>query len=211
MTTFAIRPYHPTDLTSLYRICLQTGDHGRDATLLYRDPDLLGHIYAAPYAVFEPDLCFLLTRNAVPCGYILGTRDSVAFGERCERDWLPPLRARYPLPEPTDPSSDAWAVRSIHASARVSDEELQAYVASYPAHLHIDLLPEAQQQGWGRKLMERFWHELQEMGVTAVHLGVSRSNPRAVAFYKKLGYRPVHQYPKAIMFGIKLLPVIGNR
>ena len=60
---FAIRPYHPSDLCALYRVCLLTGDSGQDASQLYRDPELLGHIYVAPYAVFEPDLCFWSYRH----------------------------------------------------------------------------------------------------------------------------------------------------
>ena len=43
-----IRPYRPSDLDELYRICLLTGDAGQDATALYQDPRLLGHIFAAP-------------------------------------------------------------------------------------------------------------------------------------------------------------------
>ena len=57
---FTIRPYHPEDLDGLYDICLKTGDTGEDATGLYDDPKLLGHLYAAPYAVLEPDLTFVL-------------------------------------------------------------------------------------------------------------------------------------------------------
>ena len=45
-----IRPYRPSDLDELYRICLLTGDAGQDATALYQDPRLLGHIFAAPSA-----------------------------------------------------------------------------------------------------------------------------------------------------------------
>jgi hypothetical protein len=44
-----LRGYRPGDQGHLYRICLQTGDHGTDATAQFRDPDLLGHVYAAPY------------------------------------------------------------------------------------------------------------------------------------------------------------------
>ena len=56
-----VRPYHPADLDALYRVCLETGDAGRDATALYDDPTLLGHVYAAPYALFEPELASNLT------------------------------------------------------------------------------------------------------------------------------------------------------
>src|SRR5262249_34604312 len=94
---FTIRPFQLSDLQALNEICLRTGDNGADASHLYRDPDLLGQRFAAPYAVLEPDLCFVLVHRDRPCGYILGTRDSAAFYARCEREWFPDLRRRYPL------------------------------------------------------------------------------------------------------------------
>ena len=54
-----IRPYQPADLGALYRVCLQTGRNGGDATPFYRDHELLGHVHAAPYALFEPSLAFV--------------------------------------------------------------------------------------------------------------------------------------------------------
>lgn len=182
----ALRSYHPSDMTALYRICLLTGDSGTDASALYRDPDLLGHYYAAPYAVLEPDLCFVLTRAGIPCGYILGTRDSAHFADRCEQAWFPPLRERYPVPTPADTSPDAHLIRLIHTGHRAHDD-----TAAYPAHLHIDLLPEAQGQGWGRKLMETFLARLRDVAVPAVHLGVSKRNPNAIAFYRRVGFRTI--------------------
>src|SRR5512145_1630464 len=95
---FKIRQYHPSDLCSVYHICVQTADSGADASHLYPDPELIGHYYAGPYAVLEPDLCFILTNEGVPCGYVLGTRDSDVFAQRCEAEWFPILRERYPLP-----------------------------------------------------------------------------------------------------------------
>ena len=58
-----IRKYHITDLSSIYRICLRTANNGSDATSLLDDPDLPGHIFAAPYAIFEPNLCFILSKR----------------------------------------------------------------------------------------------------------------------------------------------------
>ena len=55
---FEIRPYHSTDLSSIYRICLLTGFNGGDATPHLKDPDLVGHLFAAPYAIYESSLCF---------------------------------------------------------------------------------------------------------------------------------------------------------
>ena len=41
----------------------------------------------------------------------------------------------------------------------------EPYAAEYPAHLHIDLLPELQGQGWGRRLIDTLVAALRERGV----------------------------------------------
>jgi ribosomal protein S18 acetylase RimI-like enzyme len=197
--SFTIRPYHASDLYSIYQICLKTGDSGADASLIYTDHELLGHLYAAPYAVFEPDLCFVLTQDSDICGYILGTRDSAAFAARCERDWFPVLRSRYPMPAPDDQSADAQIIRRIHMG-----HSAHAELAAYPAHLHVDLLPVAQGQGWGRQLMRRFLDQLRALGVPGVYLGVGIRNQKAIGFYERMGFERLAEQSTWIAFGMKL-------
>ena len=200
---FVIRPYNPADLPALYRICLRTGAHGADATPLYRDPDLLGHYYAAPYAILEPALCFLLTANSESCGYILGTRNTAAFNARAEREWFPTLRTRLPVPATADTSPDAALLRLIHAGYSLHPD-----LVDYPAHLHIDLLPRAQGHGLGRQLIEHFLDALRTEGVPAVHLGVSENNPGAIAFYERLGFHLIGTYPGWRAYGMRLARTI---
>lgn len=195
---FEIRPYHPSDLAALYRICLLTGNSGSDASALFKDQDLLGQHYVAPYAVLEAQVCFTLTESGIPCGYIVGTPDSQLFYERCENEWFPTLRQRYPLPPESDNSFDARIIRLIHEGHKVNPDCLD-----YPAHLHIDLLPVAQGQGLGRKLMDVFINKLIELNVPALHLGVGKSNTGAIAFYERMGFQRIKEYEKAIWFGMK--------
>ena len=197
---FAIRLYRPGDLPALNQICLRTGDSGEDASQLYRDPDLLGSFFATPYAVLEPDLCFVLTRQDTPCGYMLGTRDTAAFYARCEREWFPDLRRRYPLPEASDHSPDAQIIRLFHARHE-GDPEL----AGYPAHLHIDLLPEAQGQGCGRRLMDTFLARLRALRVPAVHLHVGKRNTRAIGFYERVGFHLIEENRHSLALGQRLM------
>jgi ribosomal protein S18 acetylase RimI-like enzyme len=194
-----ILPYHASDLPALYRICLQTGNFGQDASHLYKDPDLLGHYYVAPYAVSEPDLCFVLAQGSLRCGYILGTRDTEAFHKWCEENWLPHLRKRYSLPDSEDDGPDAHMVRLIH-----HQQATRKVVTEYPAHLHIDLLPTAQGNGWGQKMMHVFLKRLRELEVRGVHLGVSKKNPRAIRFYEKVGFTALAEFPGGFTYGMRL-------
>lgn len=197
--SFKIRPYHPSDLSMLYRICLLTADSGKDAAGLFKDPDLPGHFYAAPYALFEPELCFVATNNNNPCGYILGTKDSQVFADKLEADWLPPLRLRYKIPDENEISADAAIIRRIHTGYIVKEELLE-----YPAHLHIDILPEGQGQGLGRKLMNTFIDKLKDLNVPSLHLEVGKRNTGAVKYYEKMCFHVIKEYEFSIAFGMNL-------
>lgn len=195
---YAIRPFHASDFPAIYRICALTADCGADASADHEDPEVIGHYYAGPYAAFEPDLCFILVRSGVPCGYVLGTRDTREFARRCEESWFPVLRERYALPPPDDRSPGAGMLRLIHQGISMPEE-----ADGYPAHLHIDLLPSALGRGWGRKLMERFLGRLRELGIAGVHLGVSGKNERAIGFYKAMGFGVIAEKDWGCFMGIK--------
>jgi GNAT superfamily N-acetyltransferase len=198
-----VRRYRPEDLRDLYRICLQTGDSGRDATALYRDPDLLGHIFAGPYGVLEPALAFVVEDQAGVGGYCLGALDTRAFERRTEADWWPPLRLRYPDPDPAD--RDRWtpdelAAHEIHHPWLI-DEDL---LAGYPSHLHIDLLPRLQGGGNGRRLMAAQLTALREQGSPGVHWHVHAENSRGLSFFRHMGFSELHAGSTSHIFGTKL-------
>jgi ribosomal protein S18 acetylase RimI-like enzyme len=182
----------------LYRICLLTGKDGVDASGTV-DEDILGHIYAAPYATFEPDLCFVLTENDSAIGYILGTRDSTAFAEMCGQNWWPVLRRKYPLMEEHDETRTALLIRSLHKGYQPP-----SFAAEYPAHLHIDILTSGQGMGFGRQLIDIFCARLREHQVPALHFGVSRLNQRAFGFYEHLGFHLIETTDRSYLFGMYL-------
>ena len=185
-----MRPYHPSDLPGMYRVCLLTGAAGQDATALYRDPDLLGQVYCGPYPVADPGLSLVVVDEHGVAGYVVATADTTAFDAWCERSWWPTLRSRLPLrPDPGDGTEDHVLVERIH-HPDPSDAPPDA-----PAHLHIDLLPRLQGQGWGRRLIDGLAERLRARGVPGVHLGVDGRNTRAIAFYEHLGFVRDATYP----------------
>lgn len=202
MTPFRIRPYEPRDLDAMYDICLRTGDSGEDATHLYTDPKILGHVYAAPYVMLEPELAFVLEDDTGVCGYVIGAFDTAAFTVRYENAWLPQIRQDYQEPQ-GDPARFMPEERLIHSLFH-PERHLPPFVNEYPSHLHIDLLSRAQGHGQGRRLMETLLSTLREKGSPGVHLGMGIRNERAYGFYKVLGFKELSRNEHAILFGMKL-------
>jgi len=189
MNEIAVRRAVLSDLPYLYEICLKTGDQGKDATTLFSDPYLIGHYYAAPYLLYENGICFVAEHEYRPQGYIVAVPNTVAFGQWKEECWLPPLRKRYrqPLPEGWT-EKDKWIVDLMHKQQDTVDATARPWLAEYPAHLHIDLLPSLQGKGVGRTLMDSLFSELANQGVPGLHLGVGSSNTGAIRFYQKMGF-----------------------
>jgi ribosomal protein S18 acetylase RimI-like enzyme len=200
-----IRPYRARDLDELYDICLKTGDSGADATRLYRDPKLIGHVYAGAYGVLSPETALVVEDGAGVGGYIIGPADTHAFEKRCAAEWWPPLRARYadPAGDPKSWSRDERMAHLIHHPDRTPRRISEIY----PAHLHINLLPRFQGQGLGARLIDLWLAKVSAMGARGACLATGERNPRAVRFYRAYGFTEIERFGDAkdgILFGIAL-------
>jgi ribosomal protein S18 acetylase RimI-like enzyme len=182
-----IRAAEPTDIDAIYTIALRTGASGQDATHLYTDGRLVGHIWAAPYVLLEPGSGFVVEDEDGVGGYIVGTIDTRAFDARLEAQWWPTLRPLYadPWPKPASQwSADETAGYLIHRPLRTPD----SIVEPYPSHLHINLLPRLQGKGVGAVLITRWLDHMRSLGSRGAHFAVSPANARALAFYRAYGF-----------------------
>ncbi|MFI7109045.1 GNAT family N-acetyltransferase [Nonomuraea sp. NPDC050227] len=185
MTAPFVRSYRPADLAAVYDICVRTADAGGDARGQYASDLLMGDIFAAPYVTLEPEHAHVVddgTGQAV--GYVVGTADTAAFVRRYREEWISAAAARCPLPADPPVTADDVMLALHHRPERMLVPEL----AGHPAHLHIDLLPDWQGKGWGRRLMSAFVDGLRAAGVPRLHLGMVSTNAPARAFYDRLGF-----------------------
>jgi ribosomal protein S18 acetylase RimI-like enzyme len=189
---YSMRKASWNDYQALTRVCLLTGDSGKDASAREDEPELLGLIYAVPYQVYAPDHAFVVQGPAGVCGYVLGTPDSAGFYARVGKEWFPPLAARLTDPGPDEATwqGSDWARRAIHHPVFVYPDVLH----DYPAHGHIDLLEEARGRGIGSRALTVLMERLRAAGAPGMHLQVSPSNDGALAFYRTLGFREL-QHP----------------
>jgi ribosomal protein S18 acetylase RimI-like enzyme len=203
----AIRPVRADDLDALYRIALATGDGGADAAAQYRDPKLLGHIYAAPYAVLCPETVIVAEDADGVGGYIVGAADTPAFETRLEAEWWPRLRAMYA--EPVAATLDGWSPDQRRCHTIHHPRRAPAMIsADYPAHLHINLLPRLRGREIGRRLMDRWINAVRALGSIGTHLAVGTTNARAIRFYAAYGFRALdevsHEAKSVVWMGMKL-------
>ena len=86
----------------------------------------------------------------------------------------------------------------------IAEELYMFFKKNYPAHMHIDILPGFQGSGNGTKLVETLLSELKSRGIRGVCLCVGSDNARAIAFYKKRGFKILLKTPGGIYMGQKL-------
>ncbi len=182
-----IRLFTSADLEAFYAISLATGHEGGDASYLYEDGRLIGHIYAAPYALLEPSFALVVEDEHGVAGFALGTPDTDVWFGRLENEWWPDLRAAYE--DPGDVSSPDWSADQrrafmIHHPAPPPRQ----IVKRYPAHLHLNLAPRIQGQGVGRRLFSKWMAGAAKRSVGPIHIGANRANPRAIEFWSRQGF-----------------------
>lgn len=207
MTGF-LRPYAPTDRDAIREVCIRTGAAGGDARGAYSDDTLMPDVYAIPYVDLEPATAFVVVHpengtvapedaalrvpDGVLVGYVLGAPDTVAFVDRWSREWTPGFLERHPAPAPAPTAGGPGYTEAQLWHDGVHPERMLGpgpdVLAAYPAHLHIDLLPQAQRQGWGRRLIAALCEALAARGVPGVHLQYDAANTNAGAFYEHLGF-----------------------
>jgi len=195
-----IREGKAEDLEALYAIALATGDNGRDASRLYDDPHMIGHIYSAPYLMVDGGFCFVAEDEAGVCGYVVGTADTDAFARALEKEWWPALRMRYPEPDAESRaqwSPDEWRAHLFHHP----EAPEPAVVEAYPAHLHMNLLARARGHGLGRRLLGAALRHLADLGTSHVHVGAGWTEAGGAAFWQACGFAVLEEAGRTVYLG----------
>lgn len=201
-----IRPYQQTDLARLREICLLTGASGGDATGMFSSDDLLPDLFLEPYLTFAPGWAWVVELDGPDGvqlqGYLVAVSDTRAFTSWWADTWTPWFATLYPHPEQPYSEEERLVLRGYHP-----EEMLIAEVDQYPAHLHVDLLPAAQGQGWGTKLVGRLRSELADVGVPGVFASLDAQNVTAPAFYQRIGFAELpSSTPDGPIYGIATRP-----
>lgn len=186
----AVRAYRIEDRAAVRRICFETGYMGDPVGWLWRDQESFADLFSAWYTDCEPDSAQVATLGDEVVGYLLGCRDSrrvTSLGRVVGRH----VARRGLLVRPgTAPVLWRGAYDLVRAAAGRRRTTTGVELDRHPAHLHIDLLPEARGHGLGARLVEGWLDALRAQGVPGCHLETWAENDGAVAFFRAMGFRP---------------------
>lgn len=191
MADIRVRPYEPRDRATVRRICHLTGFMGEPADWMWRDQPSFADTFSGYYTDREPESALVAELDGQVVGYLLGCRDSrratnpaVVVGRHILRRGIA-----------FRPGTAAIIWRSVAdvvgdlVRRRVSVHDYTFEDPAFPAHLHINLLPEARGRGAGGRLVRRWLDQLRVAGVAGCHLQTMAENHDAVAFFEALGFR----------------------
>lgn len=134
-------------------------------------------------------------------GYVVGTSDTSAYEVAAEEHWWPVIRAAYLSSDDLIETTTTATVREEEQDGltsldrhylsliRTGTHAPSDVLAFSGATIHIDILPEYQGKGWGRRLMQLAITQLERRGARALWVGSNGEEGRR--FYRKVGFRPI--------------------
>ncbi len=181
-----VRKYSLEDKKDVQFVCLNSEGNEVTGNL----GEFVLHTFCDYYLEHEPYNCFVLDDNGKAVGYIICTEDYDNYKKIFDSEYMP-------LNEPLGDDLYKWGTESTVLQNK--------YKADYPAHLHIDILPEYHRQGWGGKLLSALFEHLRSKGVKGVMLTAGAGNVNAGNFYKKYGFETLEIMGDDVAFAMKLL------
>lgn len=182
------------------------GENDPDVNQQFREtaaPDLRAHpdpnvlhigsfMWARPYIKLTPEACFVLDNGTgTAVGYVLGAPNTPAFVERFRNEFFQYAKEQGIVkPDNEDTKTDLATRfrRDVYTPENMLHTDFPNLIKQYPAHLHIDILPSHQSQGWGVKLLNALFEKLKDQKVPGLYLGMVADNHRARKFYDRLGF-----------------------
>ncbi len=133
--------------------------------------------------------CFVaVDENDRAVGYVICAENYDRYKECFDREYVPRLGENEELRQ--------MALRSADLQGK--------YKADYPAHLHIDLLPEYQRMGIGHRLVDTLCAHLKSKNICGVMLTAGVDNKAGRGFYEKYGFTLLEENGDDAAYALKL-------
>lgn len=182
-----IRPYQEKDKEDVRFICLNSEGPSQDSA---RINNFVLKTYCDYFIEQEGRNCFVaVDENDKAIAYVICAENYDNYYKCFLKEYVP--RLKYDI---------ILRMRAIHSSI-----PQRKFKAEYPAHLHIDVLPEYHRMGIGHKLVDTLCAHLKAKGIKGVMLTTGVDNEKGNGFYKKYGFTQLEVTKGDVAYGLKLL------
>ncbi|MFC4639200.1 GNAT family N-acetyltransferase [Deinococcus hohokamensis] len=179
-----VRPVRPGDEVALGRVAYQTGFFGESAEHYFPDAGLFADLWVRPYLHGAGAACFVAVGPGEEVlGYVLGAPGPARYRRALWRVGRTRLRPRLRRLDPALRASLRHLIRLARFPGPRADSR------QFPAHLHLNLLPQARGQGVGAALLTAHLDGLRALGVPGVQLSTTTENRAALRLYRRFGFR----------------------
>ncbi|MEU4417072.1 GNAT family N-acetyltransferase [Nocardia salmonicida] len=189
-----VRGFKDSDRAEL-RLLFGRAGQGSPTESLWGHTDSEAAVYLDPYMESEPESLFVAEEGGELVGYLTGCVSTVAFPSEDTRiaDALRryrPFRTRQAVVFFGRSTVDVLgaAIRRTATAGEFDDPR-------WPAHLHINVAPEARGTGAAAGMMDLWFDRLVAEQVPGCHLQTLVENVRAVRFFERMGFTPHGETP----------------
>ncbi|UCH24884.1 MAG: GNAT family N-acetyltransferase [Trueperaceae bacterium] len=187
-----MRPTEEADEGAINTIAFLTGFFGDSAEIFFPDRQLFVDLWVKPYLKGFGCCNHVASEYGHVKGYILGACDTAAYQRYFLRESLDILRGLFSNRYPRWRLCLPYLWRLVRFGSRFAPSDL------YPAHLHINLLPEVRGRGIGSALLARYLDCLGTFGVPGVQLTTTHENRAALKLYQRFGFRLFEEYQSSL-------------
>lgn len=178
-----IRGVVPGDRAELLALSGRAGA-GSPTASIWGHAESEAAVYLTPYFELEPESLFVAVSGGELVGYLAGCVDTAAFPSEEQRmsraiSGHRLFLKRRPL---------AFFARAALDAVRPGPSAGEPDDPRYPAHLHINLVPEARGTGAADALMARWFERLDRVGAPGCFLQTLVENVRAGKFFERWGF-----------------------
>jgi GNAT superfamily N-acetyltransferase len=193
-----VRPYEPRDRDAVREICRATAYGGAERARPI-DPLLLTDLMTRYYTDYTPEAVWVAERKGRVVGYLAGCFDEAPLRRIMIRRIVPQAVAaavaRGLLLRPALWQLISVLPRFAAASRRAVPAGRGESLDNYPAHLHVNLLPEGRGRGLGERLVAQLCAAAAGRGLPGVHATLLEDNRGARRFFERLGFEALFRQP----------------
>jgi hypothetical protein len=182
---FTIREYKPEDRNAVRSIAFETGFMGESIDWQWSDQKSFADLITNYYLNQEPESAFVAEKDGIVIGYLLGCIDSKKAKGSAAKE-IGKIILHGGLIRPSIAPFLWRSVFDIIRDREVADDEL--IDPRWPAHMHLNLLPEGRGKRLVYGLMNMWFDKLRNANVPGVHFAAFTENERVIQLAQLYGF-----------------------